>query len=40
MRGIIITIKMENKKLSNIIKKNGDVIKFETKNKYKNMSEK
>ena len=32
-------MKVENKKLLNITK-NADVIKFETKNKYKNMSEK
>ena len=40
MRGINITIKVENRKLPNITQKNADVIKFETRNKYKNMSEK
>ena len=39
MRGINITIKEENKKLPNITKK-CRLIKFETRNKYKNMSEK
>ena len=40
MHRINITIKEENKKLLSTIEKNASLIKLETKNEYRNLSEK